>query len=312
MAAPLLFHHSSSLQHDNGPHPERAERITAILREIDAHGGLGLEQRESPRAARAQIEAVHDPALVLMIERLCASGGGHVDADTAVSTQSFEAAMRASGGAVAMVDALVGGVASAAFSVHRPPGHHAETSRAMGFCLFDHIAVGAQHAISAHGLDRVAIVDFDVHHGNGTQEIFWERPDVQFCSVHQFPFYPGTGEAAAAGGGPGRGYTLNLPVTAGAGDGEFAAMVGERWAAAATDFEPQLILVSAGFDAHAEDPLASCLVTDAGFGALGGTIRRVADEIGAPVGVVLEGGYDVGALARSFVAFTRELTATES
>lgn len=304
----MLFSHSASLLHDNGSHPESARRIEAIMAALDA-ADLDLERRESPLAARDELEAVHDPALVTLVERLCAAGGGHLDPDTAVSEGSWEAALRAAGGAIAMTDALVGRSFDVGFSVHRPPGHHAESGRAMGFCLFNHVAVAAQHAIARRGIERVAILDFDVHHGNGTQEIFWERPEVHFCSVHQFPFYPGTGAASERGGGEGRGRTLNLPLAAGAGDAELLHAVEQRWVDAVAAFEPQLILVSAGFDAHRADPLAACLVGDEGFAAVGTAVLRAARALGAPVGVVLEGGYDVAALARSFVAFAAALTA---
>jgi acetoin utilization deacetylase AcuC-like enzyme len=309
VGVPVLFHHDSSLLHDNGPHPESARRITTLLEELEVHDWLGMERRESPAATRAQIEAVHDELLVMTIERVCAAGGGALDADTIVSKDSFEAALRGSGGAIAMVDGLVAGEFMFGAAVHRPPGHHAERGRAMGFCLFDHIAVAAHHAVATHGLKRVAILDFDVHHGNGTQDIFWERSDVHFCSIHQWPFYPGSGAESERGVGDGRGFTVNLPVAAGAGDAEFLAAVQDTWATAMQAYEPQLILLSAGFDAHKDDPLASCLVTDDGFAAIGAGVRVVAAELGVPVGLVLEGGYDVQALARSFVRVSAELTA---
>lgn len=305
----MLFHHESSLRHDNGPHPESARRITTLLEELQAHSWLGFERRESPLATRAQIEGVHDPLLFTMVQRLCAAGGGAVDADTIVSVDSFEAALRGSGGAIAMVDGLLAGDFDFGAAVHRPPGHHAERGRAMGFCLFDHIAVAAHHATANHGLERVAILDFDVHHGNGTQDIFWERADVHFCSIHQFPFYPGTGAETERGIDGGRGFTLNLPQPAGADDADFTSAINGAWAEAMTAFAPQLILLSAGFDAHKDDPLASCLVTDDGFAAIGASVREIAAAAGAPVGLVLEGGYDVQALARSFVRLSRELMA---
>jgi acetoin utilization deacetylase AcuC-like enzyme len=309
MGAPVLFHHESSLRHDNGSHPESARRITAVLEELEAHDWLGFERRESVAATRAQVETVHDALLVTMIERVCATGGGALDADTIVSPDSFDAALHGAGGAIAVAEGLVRGNFEFGASLHRPPGHHAERGRAMGFCLFDHIAVAAHHAIAEHRLERVAILDFDVHHGNGTQDIFWDRSDVHFCSIHQRPFYPGTGAESERGGGAGRGFTLNLPVAAGAGDHEFTSRIDGPWATAMREFAPQLILLSAGFDAHKDDPLASCLVTDDGYGEIGAVIRRVAAELGAPVGLVLEGGYDLRALARSFVQLTGALTA---
>ena len=215
--------------------------------------------------------------------------------DTVVSPGSFEAALHAAGGAIAMVDALLGAEgAPAAASLHRPPGHHAEAARAMGFCLFDNVAIGAQHALDAHGARRVMIVDWDVHHGNGTNAIFHERDDVLFCSIHQWPLYPGTGAASDVGRGAGEGFTVNLPVPGGSGDDVFVSHLEHVVAPLARAYAPDLLLVSAGYDAHADDPLAGCVVTDAGYVAMAASVRAVADGLGIPLGIVLEGGYDLG------------------
>ncbi|MCD6725672.1 MAG: histone deacetylase [Solirubrobacteraceae bacterium] len=244
---------------------------------------------------------MHSAAHVARVEALCRSGGGALDPDTIVSAHSCEAARRAAGGAAALVDALLGGTPVGA-ALHRPPGHHADATHAMGFCLFNSIAVAARHAIDAHGLERVLVLDWDVHHGNGTNDIFHEDPRVLFASIHQSPLYPGTGRADDSGSGAGAGFTVNLPVPAGSGDALFTALVDHVIVPAALAYEPQLVLVSAGFDAHADDPLGGCAVTERGFAAMAASTRRLAAGLGAPLGIVLEGGYDLGALTRSLIA----------
>jgi acetoin utilization deacetylase AcuC-like enzyme len=303
MAAPVLFRHPSSLEHDTGSHPENARRIVAVERALSERGWLGWDVRESPAATREQIGRVHPARHIDRIERLCLRGGGMIDLDTLVSPGSYEAALHAAGGAVAAVDALFGedGVRRAA-SLHRPPGHHAEPAQAMGFCLFGNVAVGAAHAIAAHGAQRVLIFDWDVHHGNGTNAIFHARDDVLFCSIHQSPLYPGTGPASDVGSGDGEGYTVNLPVPGGSGDAVFLSHVAHVVRPLARRFAPDLLLLSAGYDAHAEDPLAGCRVTDGGFAAMAALMCATADELGIPLGLVLEGGYDLAALSRSVVA----------
>jgi acetoin utilization deacetylase AcuC-like enzyme len=298
MARPLLLRHPSSLRHDTGSHPERAARITAIEQELEAHDWLGWEIRESAPAARASVEAVHPSRYVLAIEEFCAAGGGNLDLDTVVSTDSFEAAMHAAGGACAAVDAVLEGHAPVTFTMHRPPGHHAEAARAMGFCLFNNVAIAARRALDAHGLSRVLVLDWDVHHGNGTNDIFHADPQVLFVSIHQWPLYPGTGAASDEGSGAGEGYTVNLPVPGGSGDALWCSLVEHVVAPLAGAFAPELVLLSAGYDAHADDPLAGCEVSDDGFAAMAGSVRRFAESAGAPVAMILEGGYDLGALSR--------------
>jgi len=200
---------------------------------------------------------------------------------------------------VQVVDALLGGEAPSAFSVHRPPGHHADAGHAMGFCFLNHVAVAAQHAMGAHGLERVLVLDWDVHHGNGTNDIFHASPQVLYASIHEAPLYPGTGPASDVGTGAGEGYTVNLPVPGGSGDAVWCSLVEHVVAEVARSYEPELILISAGYDAHLEDPLATCEVSDEGFARMTRSLRRVADELGAPLGGVLEGGYAVEATARS-------------
>jgi len=302
MVPGLLLRHPSSLEHDTGPHPEGPARITAIESALAQRDWLGCEVVESPAADQALLEAVHSRAHIDRIEGLALRGGGMIDMDTTVSRGSYAAACHGAGGAAALVDALLGGAARTGASLHRPPGHHADAARAMGFCLFNSVAVAAQHALDAHGLERVMIVDWDVHHGNGTNDIFSTRDDVLFCSVHESPLYPGTGPAGDVGHGAGEGLTVNLPVPEGSGDATWCSLIEHVVAPIGRAYAPQLLLVSAGFDAHAEDQLASSIVSDDGFVAMAASLRRLAEGVGVPVGMVLEGGYALGALARCFTA----------
>ncbi len=296
--AAVLFSHPSSLEHDTGGHPERRERIVAVMEELERLGWLGYERIPSPPVERPVLERVHPAAYVEAIERACAAGGGFLDADTVISPGSFQAALHGAGGAVAMVEHLLdGGAGTVGFSAHRPPGHHALPGRAMGFCLFNNIAVAARHALAQGGADRVMIVDWDVHHGNGTNDVFHDTAEVLFASIHEWPLYPGTGPRDDVGSGAGRGYTLNLPVPSGSGDAVFVSMVRDVIVPAGREYSPDLILISAGYDAHAGDPLAGCRVSDAGFAAMSRLLRDLAGELAVPVGAVLEGGYALGPLA---------------
>jgi acetoin utilization deacetylase AcuC-like enzyme len=300
--APVFLEHPASLQHDTGPHPEQPARLVAIERELDRRGWLGYERVLSPAATRAQLTSVHSERHVASVERLAASGGGHLDVDTVVSAGSFEAALHAAGGAAALVDLLLDGACCTGFSAHRPPGHHATPTRAMGFCLFNNIAIAARWAVCARGLERVMIVDWDVHHGNGTSAVFYDSREVLFVSIHEWPLYPGTGAVDEVGASDGAGYTVNLPVPSGADDGVYLSLVDHVVVPLAIAYQPELVLISAGFDAHREDPLAGCAVSDDGFAAMARSVRRVCASVGAPVGAVLEGGYALGALARSVAA----------
>ncbi|MEY2517624.1 MAG: hypothetical protein QOJ89_4982 [bacterium] len=311
MGAPILLRHPSSLEHDTGPHPESPRRIVAIEQVLGAREWLGWDVRLSEAAPRAAIEAIHSAGHVDRIEALAARGGGMIDADTLLSEGSFNAALHAAGGAIGIVDALLGSErAAAAASLHRPPGHHATARQAMGFCLFNNVAIAAQHALDSAGAGRVMIVDWDVHHGNGTNDIFAARDDVLFCSIHQSPLYPGTGPASDVGYGPGEGYTVNLPVPGGSGDAVFVSLLEHVVRPLARAYEPDLVLISAGYDAHADDPLAGCEVSDDGYAAMTASLRATAHELGAPLGIVLEGGYDLGALARG-VAITLAVAGAE-
>ena len=297
----LLYTHPASFGHETGTHPENAGRIRAIVDALERAEFGGLTEREPPLATREQLERAHDPALLDSVESFCAAGGGMIDLDTIASVGSWEAALRGAGAACDAVERLLEGEDSSAFCAMRPPGHHAERNKAMGFCLVNNVAVAAEHARSL-GVERVLILDWDVHHGNGTEEIFKASPEVLYASIHEWPLYPGTGDIAYAGEGEGEGFTVNLPVPSGSGDELFCALTEHVVAPIAERFEPGLIALSAGFDAHRADPLASCSVTEDGYRAMAVTMARLAAHLGAPVLVCLEGGYDLGALGRSVVA----------
>jgi acetoin utilization deacetylase AcuC-like enzyme len=301
IATPLYFRHESSLGHETGAHPEGPGRIPAIERAMEERDWLGYERRDAPEAAIEQILRAHPQSHVDHVRVACERGVS-LDPDTITSPGSWSAALHAVGGAVAMVDALVSGEARVAFSGLRPPGHHAETHAAMGFCLFNNIAVAARHALDEHGLSRVFVLDWDVHHGNGTNEIFHETSAVLFASLHQSPLYPGTGPLSDVGSGEGEGFSINLPVPPGSGEREWLSLIQHVVTPAARAFEPELVLVSAGFDAHRADPLASCLLETESYAELAAHMRELAGELGVPVGAVLEGGYDLGALSASVVA----------
>lgn len=307
----LYYSHPASLEHLTGAHPENPGRIEAIEKALDAVGWAGVDRLEAPRAERGQIARAHDAEHIDAIEAFCATGGGMIDMDTVASAGSWEAALRSAGGACEAVDRLLDGEAGAAFCGLRPPGHHAERSRAMGFCLFNNVAIAAAHAVANGGAERVLILDWDVHHGNGTEEIFKASDQVVYASIHQWPLYPGTGAADYVGEGPGEGHTINLPVEPGAGSELFVALVQHVVAPVAREFRPGLVAISAGYDAHRADPLASCEVDEEGYRAMATTMRDVAQELGVPVLVCLEGGYNPDALARSVLATLEGLEATD-
>jgi acetoin utilization deacetylase AcuC-like enzyme len=293
----LFLTHERYLDHDLGRgHPERPERLRAVLAGATAAGlGDALVPVAPEAAAPADLERVHDPALVAKIADLSEQGGGWVDADTAANAASFDAARLAAGAGLTAVAALEAGQGDAAFCAVRPPGHHATPDRAMGFCLFNNVAVTAA-ALAERG-ERVLIVDYDAHHGNGTQDIFWRDPRVAYASFHQYPLYPGTGGLREVGMGEGRGSTVNLPLPAGATGDAFRAGFDEVLAPYAAEFDPTWLIISAGFDAHRADPL-----TDLGLSA-GDYADLTADLLElVPAGrrlVFLEGGYDLDALTAS-------------
>ena len=299
----LYFSHPSSLEHDPRvhmrSHPDTPERLLAIERVLAAEDWLGWERREAPPAEEAQVELVHSARLIERIRELSAAGGGAIDPDTAIGEPSYRAALHAAGGACEMTRALMAGEAPLGFCGMRPSGHHAEADRAMGFCLFNNVAIAAEFAIRELGARRVFILDWDVHHGNGTAEAFRTRPDVLFASIHQSGIYPGSGPLEDVGSGAGEGYTLNLPVPAGSEEDQWLSLIEHVVLPAARAFEPDLVLVSAGFDAHRADPLAGCRLETASFGELARQVRDLAGQCGVPLGVILEGGYEPRSLAAS-------------
>ncbi len=302
----LFFTHPASLEHDPTVvmpgHPDTPERMLAIEAALAERNWLGWERREAPAASERELELVHSPRLVAMVRELSEAGGGRIDADTAVNEATYRAALHAAGGACELTRALLGGEAAVGYACMRPSGHHAERDRAMGFCYFDNVAVAAALAIADLGLERVAIFDWDVHHGNGSNEIFRERADVLFLSIHQSPLYPGTGPASDRGSGPGEGYTVNLPVLPGPGEETWLGLVDEVVVPGIEEYAPQLILVSAGYDAHRADPLASCELEAGSFAAMAIRLGELAARLDVPLGFVQEGGYHVPSLVESLLA----------
>jgi acetoin utilization deacetylase AcuC-like enzyme len=302
-----LFTHTACLGHDPGrAHPERPARLEAVLAALDAPDFAALDRREAPRADVAQVARAHSTAYVEeILDAVPAQGLVGIDPDTFLSPGSGEAILRAAGAVCAAIDAVMAGEAANAFCAVRPPGHHAEPHRAMGFCLFNSVAVGALHARDAHGLTRIAVVDFDVHHGNGTQARFWSDRDLFYASTHQSPLYPGTGLAEEHGVG---GNIVNVPLPAKAGSAAFRLAMSETIVPALNRFAPELLLISAGFDAHVDDPLAGLCFTTDDFAWATGELMAVANShCECRLVSTLEGGYDLDALAASAAAHVRVL-----
>jgi len=286
-------------------HPESPLRLRAIEKHLDAAGlGSGVRREEAPLATRAQLERVHDPAYIEALERLApASGLIHLDPDTAMNCHTLAAARRAAGAAVHGTDLVVEGKVTSAFCSVRPPGHHAERDRAMGFCLFNNVAVAAAHALAAHGLTRVAVADFDVHHGNGTEDIFRDDPRVLMVSTFQHPFYPFSGIEGRSK------RMVNIPLAAGSTGEQFRAAVERDWLPALEAFQPEMLFVSAGFDAHREDGMAMLGLVEADYAWVTRALARVAERYaGGRMVSVLEGGYELDALGRSVVAHLQALS----
>ncbi len=300
------FHHSIFSEHLTGPgHPERPDRMKAVAAALENETFQHLDRVEAPEGALESIYRCHPEDHVRRIATTIPDDGMvRIDGDTVVSPKSFTAALHAVGGATAAVDAVVSGEAVNAFVGARPPGHHAETATAMGFCLFNTAAIAARHAQAVHGVTRVAIVDWDVHHGNGTQEIFWADPSVMYCSTHQMPLYPGTG----AKGETGAGNIVNAPLSSGDGGDVFREALKSRILPKLKAFEPDLVIVSAGFDAHHRDPLAGLNFTEADFGEATAALMDVTERhCGGRLVSLLEGGYDLEGLALSTAAHVKRL-----
>ena len=305
--ATILLTHPVCVEHDPGSyHPESTDRLRAVLKAFEAKEFKDLERREAPIADLGAIKRVHDPNYVdHVIASVPTSGHVHLDPDTALSPASGKAALRAAGAACAAVDAVMAGEADNAFCAVRPPGHHAEHDRAMGFCLFNNVAIAAEHARHAHGLKRVAVVDFDVHHGNGTQHSFEDDADLFFASSHQSPFYPGTGRESETGSANN---VVNVELPAGTGSVVFRSGWSHRILPALETFHPELIIISAGFDAHVSDPLAQIRLTEEDYSWVTGKFMAVAQKCcHGRVISSLEGGYDLAALASSAAAHVRAL-----
>jgi len=302
----LLYTHPACLDHDTGPgHPECSDRLRAVIGAFEAEEFALLERRLAPRATLDQIAAVHDRGYVeAVLEAIPEQGHVLLDGDTTASPGSGEAALRAAGALIAAIDAVVAGEGANAFCAVRPPGHHAESDQAMGFCLFNNVAIGAEHARRAHGLDRIAVIDFDVHHGNGTQHMFERDPRLFYASTHQWPLYPGTGASEERGCGN----IVNAPLPPGAGSAEFREAMTARILPALERFQPDLIIISAGFDAHAADPLAMLELVEADYGWVTKALADLAAvHCGGRLVSALEGGYDLAALSRSAAAHVRSL-----
>jgi acetoin utilization deacetylase AcuC-like enzyme len=297
----LLYTDPLFLEHETGEHPERPERLRAIQRHLDATGLADRCRRGPTRlATREELCRLHDADYVDGVRKFCEEQSGRIEADTVVSRRSYDAARMAVGTALAAVDAVLQGEDDAALCLVRPPGHHALRDSAMGFCLFNNVALAAEHALQAHGLKRVLIVDWDVHHGNGTQEMFYARGDVWFFSAHRFPFYPGTGATDETGTGNGLGATLNLPVKFGTPRKEYLERFAAKLDNASEACRPELVLISAGFDAHQDDPIGSLGLETDDFAVLTDLVRSAAKaHCHGRIVSLLEGGYDVDALAES-------------
>jgi acetoin utilization deacetylase AcuC-like enzyme len=302
--------HQSFLEHDTGPgHPEQPGRLRAVCDHLQRTGRWQrLVHRAPPRAPLETVVLVHPRPYMETIERACREGPTALDPDTVVSAGSWEAALCAVGAVTSAIDQLLDGSLDAAFCAVRPPGHHALAARAMGFCLFNNVAIGARYAQRRSRLSRILVVDWDVHHGNGTQDLFYDDPSLLYFSTHQSPFYPGTGRREERGAGPGTGFTINVPLPAGSGDEELRRAFVEELLPAAQAFRPELVLISAGFDAHRDDPLAGLSVSEAGYAELTGIVRAIADRFcRGRIVSVLEGGYDLRALGASVDAHLRVL-----
>ena len=306
-----LYRSSEFARHDLPSHVENQRRLAAIEAALQREGLLANRSQPIFQPATVeQLARVHELAYIEALEHAVAQGEGWIDDDTYFGPSSYAVATLAAGAAATAVDAALDGDAPRGFVLARPPGHHARPSIGMGFCLFDTIAVGAAQAL-ARGVERIAIVDWDVHHGNGTQEIFYESPRVFFSSIHQWPLYPGTGAASETGYGPGDGFTLNMPLAAGASNDDYLRVLDESILPRMRAYEPELVLVSAGYDCHRADPLGGMQLDEAGFEAMTRRLLDLAETTASGrIVLVLEGGYDPPALARSVVRTIEVLDGT--
>ncbi|MGH7770175.1 MAG: histone deacetylase family protein [Candidatus Binatia bacterium] len=309
MARTVVVIDPEYLKHDPGEfHPERPERLKVLLHlagDLDAQNFALLP----PRAAtRREIASCHAADYIDLVQATSTANRYALDGDTVTSRDSFGVGLLAVGGFLKLLDAIAAGEARNGFALVRPPGHHALKDRAMGFCLFNTVAVGARYVEHHYGARRVLIMDWDVHHGNGTQDAFYEDPSVLYLSTHQYPYYPGTGAAEEIGSGAGEGYTVNIPLPAGSGDAEYSRVFNEIVVPVAEKFAPDWILVSAGFDPHRRDPLGGMNVTESGFAAMAAMLMRLAEKhAGGKIAFLLEGGYDLAALKNSVAAVLEKM-----
>jgi len=306
-----FVYHSDYLKHDPGEsHPEKPERLIALVNAIKNSGFWEkLVHLEPTPATVEQVQYVHDAGYVEALRAFCARGGGMIGLDTGVSSDSFHIALLAVGGAIKAVDAVMAGKVQNAFAAVRPPGHHAFPERAKGFCLFNNVAVAARYLQKEHGLDKVLIVDWDIHHGDGTNYYFYEDPSVFYFSIHEYPFYPGTGQASENGAGKGKGYTLNVPVSYGAGITEYLDAFQNKLKPAALNFKPDFVLISAGFDAHKDDPLSGIALTSSAYGQFTDVVREIADQTcDGRIVSLLEGGYSLSAMPESVLEHLEHLS----
>lgn len=303
MAKTGLVYHPAYLEHDMGTgHPESPNRLRAIMAQLEHSGTAGCLTKIEPRKAEDEwIMQVHTPGYVAALSQHApTSGRVSLDPDTSMSPGSLTAAYFAAGGALAGVDAIMNKQVDHVFCAVRPPGHHAEAGRAMGFCLFNNVAIAARYVQRKYDLKRVLIVDWDVHHGNGTQHSFEDDPSILFFSTHQYPHYPGTGRVTERGKGAGEGFTINVPMEAGEGDDEYRAVFQKTLVPAADDFKPEFVIISAGFDAHKDDPLANMGLTEAGYADLTRIVAGIAKRHAkGRILSSLEGGYNLTALSAS-------------
>ena len=303
MARTGLIYHPIYLEHDTDGHPERKERLTTTLEKIRS-SGLELEFVTPRPATLDEVRTIHSPGYIDQVGSISEQGGGYLDLDTVVSRRSYEAALMAAGGVIAGIERVTGDLDNA-FALIRPPGHHALPNRGMGFCIFNNVAIGAKCA-QKMGLEKVLIVDWDVHHGNGTGAVFYDDRSVMYFSVHQFPHYPGTGRVKEMGMDGAEGFTVNVPLPWGTGDSGYLTVFEEVLKPVAMEFDPDIVLVSAGQDPHQADPLSGMNLTTGAFGSMASTVKEIADSCSeGRLVAALEGGYNLGTLSDSVVAILR-------
>ncbi|MEA2074995.1 MAG: histone deacetylase [Euryarchaeota archaeon] len=312
-AATGFVYHEDYLRHDTGNHPESVERLVCIMKRLKERGLTEKMERILPvRASKEQIEYVHTGAYLEKVEAMSRRGGGMLDPDTPLCSATYSTASLAAGGVIKAADAVMdeSNALKHIFALVRPPGHHANSNRGRGFCIFNNVAIAAKHLKRKYGAKRILIADWDVHHGNGTQDVFFEDPSVLYFSMHQYPHYPGTGWINEVGKGDGEGFTVNVPLPIGTGDAGYLYALNTILVPIAAEFQPEFVLVSAGFDAHTADPLASMHVTSLGFGLFTNVIMAIAKKsCGGRVVLTLEGGYNLDAIAESTLSVFNSLLA---